>query len=114
MDAYTGFAEVYDLFMEDVPYETWRDFITGVLRREGISDWLVCELGCGTGRMTRMLAACGYDMIGIDASQEMLSVAREKESEGILYLEQDMREFELYGTVRAVVSICDSMNYLLK
>ncbi len=114
MDAYTGFAEVYDLFMEDVPYETWRDFITGVLRREGIADGLVCELGCGTGRMTRMLAACGYAMIGIDASQEMLSAAREKESEGILYLEQDMREFELYGTVRAVVSICDSMNYLLK
>ena len=66
MDAYTGFAEVYDLFMEDVPYETWRDFITGVLRREGISDGLVCELGCGTGRMTRMLAACGYDTSIID------------------------------------------------
>ncbi|MDE7311454.1 MAG: class I SAM-dependent methyltransferase [Eubacterium sp.] len=114
MEAYTGFAEVYDLFMEDVPYEAWRDFLSGVLRREGIADGLVCELGCGTGRMTRLLAGCGYDMIGIDLSQEMLSIAREKESEGILYLEQDMREFELYGTVRAVVSVCDSMNYVLE
>ena len=70
--------------------------------------------------MTRLLSECGYDMIGIDASQEMLSIAQEngsageQESRNILYLEQDMREFELYGTVRAVVSVCDSMNYLLE
>lgn len=114
MEAYTGFAGVYDMFMEDIPYEKWRDFLTGVLRKEGIENGIVCELGCGTGRMTRLLAECGYDMIGIDASEEMLSVAREHESEGILYLAQDMREFELYGTVRAVISICDSMNYLLE
>lgn len=113
MEKYTGFAKVYDLFMEDVPYEVWRDYLTGVLRQEGITEGLVCELGCGTGKMTRLLADSGYDMIGIDASEEMLSIARGQEGEGILYLAQDMREFELYGTVRAVVSICDSMNYLL-
>lgn len=114
MEAYTGFAEVYDLFMEDVPYEAWKDFLVGILRREGIAQGLVCELGCGTGRMTRLLAQSGYDLIGIDASQEMLSIARTQESAGILYLAQDMREFELYGTVRAVVSVCDTMNYLLE
>lgn len=114
MEAYTGFAEVYDLFMEDVPYEAWKDFLVELLRQEGIMGGLVCELGCGTGKMTRLLAQSGYDMIGIDASDEMLSIAKAKESEGILYLAQDMREFELYGTVRAVVSVCDSMNYLLE
>lgn len=114
MEAYTGFAGVYDLFMEDVPYEAWRDFLAETLQREGIADGLVCELGCGTGKMTRLLAESGYDMIGIDASEEMLSIAKAQESGGILYLAQDMREFELYGTVRAVVSICDSMNYLLE
>lgn len=113
MEAYTGFAKVYDMFMEDVPYEAWKDYLAGVLRQENIYGGLVCELGCGTGKMTRLLAEEGYDMIGIDASEEMLSIARESGSRGILYLEQDMREFELYGTVRAVVSICDSMNYLL-
>ncbi len=113
MEAYTAFAEVYDLFMEDIPYEAWKDYLTEILRQYGIQDGLVCELGCGTGRMTRLLAQSGYDMIGIDVSQEMLSIARESDSEGILYLEQDMREFELYGTVRAFVSVCDSMNYLL-
>lgn len=114
MDAYTGFARVYDRFMEDVPYEAWKEYLVKVLRQEGIMDGLVCELGCGTGKMTRLLAGCGYDLIGIDASEEMLSIAREQESRGILYVAQDMREFELYGTVRAVVSVCDSMNYILE
>ena len=111
--AYTGFAEVYDLFMDDVPYEKWCDLICGVLAEHGICGGLIAELGCGTGRMTRLLAQRGYDMIGIDSSQEMLSVARDAGgSDGILYLEQDMCGFELYGTVAAVVCVCDSVNYL--
>ena len=74
---------------------------------------IVCDLGCGTGQMTRRLKAKGYDMIGIDISYDMLMEAMTAEdSQGILYLCQDMREFELYGTVGAVVSVCDSMNYL--
>ncbi len=114
MDAYTGFARVYDRFMEDVPYGEWKEYLVKILRQEGIMDGLVCELGCGTGKMTRLLAECGYDLIGIDASEEMLSAAREQPCAGILYVAQDMREFELYGTVRAVISVCDSMNYILE
>lgn len=116
MEAYTGFAEVYDLFMDNVPYEEWNRYLTGLLKEYEISDGLVLELGCGTGRMTRLLSKSGYDMIGVDNSEEMLQIARDagKESEGILYLLQDMREFELYGTVRAVVSVCDSINYILE
>lgn len=114
MDAYTGFAEVYDLFMEDVPYEEWCEIITGILQEHGIMDGLVLDLGCGTGTLTRLLAAQDYDMIGVDGSEEMLMEAREKTAlQEILYLCQDMREFELYGTVRAIVSTCDTMNYLL-
>ena len=71
---------------------------------------------CGTGSLTELLAQEGYDMIGVDFSEDMLQIAMEKREESglpILYLLQDMREFELYRTVRAVVSICDSMNYIL-
>lgn len=67
--------------------------------------------------MTEILASAGYDMIGIDQSEEMLEEALEKKQESgheILYLCQDMREFELYGTVRAIICICDSMNYILE
>ncbi len=115
MDAYTGFAEVYDLFMDQVPYEKWSRRITEILKEYGIPDGLVLDLGCGTGSMTELLAGAGYDMIGVDASEEMLELAYEKRAESghdILYLLQDMREFELYGTVRAIVSVCDSLNYI--
>ncbi len=117
MEAYTGFAEVYDLFMDDVPYEEWFRYLKGLLEEYGIRDGLVLDLGCGTGNMTELLAGNGYDMIGIDLSEEMLEIAAKKKEASaldILYLQQDMREFELYGTVKAVISVCDSMNYILE
>lgn len=135
--SYSAFAYVYDELMDNVPYDAWAEYLIDLLKENGVSEGIVCELGCGTGQMTRRLAASGYDMIGIDLSEEMLDVAREQEygmgyeateAEGfteeveepaddfsepsILYLQQDMRSFELYGTVSAVVSICDSMNYM--
>ncbi len=142
MEAYTGFAQVYDMFMDNVPYEEWSRYLVGLLKEYGVTEGIVLELGCGTGKMTRLLSRAGYDMIGIDNSEEMLQMAREAESESedclaaeeeskseaclaaeeeskseaesILYLLQDMREFELYGTVKAAVSICDCVNYILE
>lgn len=113
--AYTGFAEVYDVFMNDIPYEEWYAYVKNLLQEYQITEGLVLELGCGTGTFTELMADGGYDMIGVDNSSEMLEIAGEKRAESgadILYLQQDMREFELYGTVRAVISICDSMNYI--
>ena len=115
MDAYTSFACVYDTFMDNIPYEEWAVYLTGLLNEYGVNDGLVLDLGCGTGNMTELLAKEGYDMIGVDNAEEMLEIAmekREKSGHDILYLLQDMREFELYGTVRAVVSVCDSVNYI--
>lgn len=77
----------------------------------------VLDLGCGTGTLTELLYRAGFDMIGIDNSEEMLEIAlhkREINGSDILYLLQDMREFELYGTVGAVCSVCDSLNYILE
>lgn len=114
MNAYTGFAGVYETFMDNVPYEEWAEYLVGLLKEYGVSEGIIAELGCGTGTMTRLLAKAGYDMIGIDLSEEMLDVARydHEQEKDILYLHQDMREFELFGTVAAVVSLCDSMNYI--
>lgn len=117
MEAYTSFSQVYDLFMDNVPYKEWCDYITSLLKEYGISNGLILDLGCGTGSLTLELSKRGYDMIGVDCSEDMLEIAEEKRhlsSENILYLLQDMREFELYGTVRAVVSVCDSLNYILE
>ena len=115
MEAYTSFARVYDTFMDNIPYEEWCEYLTGLMREYGVRDGLVLDLGCGTGNMTELLAKAGYDMIGADNAEEMLEIAmekRDKSGHDILYLLQDMREFELYGTMRAAVSICDSMNYI--
>lgn len=117
MEAYTDFALIYDTLMDNTPYKEWCERITGILQKYGIENDLVLDLGCGTGTLTELLAKEGYDMIGIDYSQEMLARAMEKRDETglqILYLLQDMREFELYGTVKAIVSVCDSLNYLLE
>lgn len=134
---YSSFAQVYDIFMDNVPYKEWAEYVTNLLKEYGVKDGLVLELACGTGKVTRQLAEKGYDMIGIDYSEDMLEIAREKEYEPyrdgfweaedtqtdettdyeenesrILYLQQDMRNFELFGTVSAVVCICDGMNYI--
>lgn len=117
MEAYTDFALVYDTLMDNTPYETWCERVQAILKADGIKKDLILDLGCGTGTLTELLAKKGYDMIGVDLSYEMLARAMEKREKSglpILYLQQDMREFELYGTVKAVVSVCDSLNYLLE
>lgn len=115
MESYTSFARVYDQFMDNIPYGEWADYICELLQDSAINQGLILDLGCGTGSLTEILAKRGYDMIGIDCSEEMLEIAaQKKETSGldILYLNQDMREFELYGTVRAILCICDSLNYI--
>ncbi len=116
-NSYSKFACVYDEFMDNVCYDEWASYLVSMLSRYGINDGLVLDLGCGTGRMTQLLDDAGYDMIGVDGSWEMLAQAMEKREasrKDILYLCQQMQSFELYGTVRAVVSVCDCLNYILE
>lgn len=114
MDAYTSFASVYDLFMDNVPYEEWCAFLCKILAQHGITDGPVLDLGCGTGKMTRLMSEQGYDMTGIDNAAEMLQIAAMESGEvPILYLLQDMQDLELDGCVRAVYSVCDCVNYVL-
>ncbi len=114
-EAYSNFASVYDQLMDNIPYEEWFKYLHCMLQEFNIEDGIVAELGCGTGNITELMAKAGYDMIGIDNSDAMLDIANEKKTKNnssSLYLLQDMREFELYGTVKAVISLCDSVNYI--
>lgn len=114
MDAYTSFASVYDLFMDNVPYEEWCAFLCKILAQHGITDGPILDLGCGTGKMTKLMSEQGYDMTGIDNAAEMLQIAAMEPGEvPILYLLQDMQDLELDGCVRAVYSVCDCVNYVL-
>lgn len=130
MQSYQDFAYVYDEFMDETPYDKWCERICKLITEYGVSKPqrdvedvleseknLVVDLGCGTGTLTSALYQKGYDMIGVDNSESMLAVAMEKRAERaeeILYLLQDMREFELYSTVGTVVSVCDCVNYILE
>lgn len=114
--AYEAFAGVYDALNEDADYDALFCRIHDILRTRGVSSGIVADLGCGTGELTLRLARAGYDMIGVDASTEMLSVLREKAwetgQEGLLLLCQDIVSLDLYGTVRAAVSSFDTLNHI--
>ena len=114
-DGYSAIAGVYDELNKDIDYSAWADMMEKCFERFGTKKpEIILDLACGTGRMTRELASRGYDMIGVDGSSDMLNEAYMRGAEGILYLLQDMREFELYGTVGATVCCLDSLNYLLE
>ena len=108
---YTEFADIYDTLMSDVEYDKWADFFEDIFKRNGTKPDLVLDLGCGTGTLTKIMAQRGYDMTGVDSSFSMLNIAQMKGG-NILYLCQDMTEFELYGTMGAIVSSLDCINYI--
>ncbi len=115
MASYQNFANVYDIFMEDTPYQSWFEYINEVFKKYAINPKTICELGCGTGQMTSLFARKGYDVIGIDLSAEMLMMAQDiayQEGLEILYTLQDMANFEIQAPVDIICSCCDSMNYL--
>lgn len=101
--------------MHDIDYKKWADYVESIFEMNNIKPSLVLDLGCGTGNFCIEMAKRGYDMIGIDASTDMLSCAKEKSLKqgcDILYLNQDITDFELYGTVDAAVSLVDTVNYI--
>ena len=117
MPVYDSIASVYDNINAEIDYSAWADFIENCFKKYlPEKPQLVLDLACGTGSMTFELHSRGYDMIGADLSDDMLTEALDKaydkNIEGILFLKQDMRAFELYGTVGAICSCLDSVNYL--
>lgn len=117
MSSYSDFAYIYDKLMQpDIDYCQLCDYIENIFDMHSKSIDLVADLACGTGNVTIPLSKRGYDMIGVDLSEEMLCVARDKaytENENILFLNQNMISLDLYGTVDAFVCMIDGMNYIV-
>lgn len=115
--AYNEFAYFYDEFNGEADYEALYARIKAQLDAHGITGGILADLGCGTGELTLMLAQAGYDMIGIDQSEEMLCVVRDKAEQlglsgGLLLLQQDLCALDLYGTIRGAVSTFDTLNHI--
>ncbi len=114
-NGYGAIAHIYDCFNGEVDYSGWADFAEECFSRFlEKKPSLLLDLACGTGALTSLLALRGYDMIGVDLSPEMLGVARENCPQDVLLLMQDIRSFELYGTVGATLCSLDSLNHLTR
>lgn len=112
---YRNFAYIYDELMHDVDYKQWIDYIEKIFEANKKKPSIIVDLACGTGNLTIEMAKKGYDMVGIDISPDMLSCAKQKtmnEGVDVLYLNQDITEFELYGSVDVALCLMDSINYI--
>ena len=115
MAGYGDFAYYYDMLTENVDYESRCEYICNLLAENGVSKGILLDLACGTGTMSMLLSDKGYDVIGVDASEDMLSVAQEKKMESgkdIMFLCQRMEELDLFGTINAAVCTLDSINHI--
>ena len=115
MNSYQTLSAYYDRFTDDVGYAQWAEFFVALFAREGVEPKLVLDLACGTGSLTRLLAQRGYDMIGVDASPEMLMQAMQNAFDcepRPLFLNQRMEQLDLYGTVDVCLCCLDSVNYV--
>ena len=115
MNSYQTLSAYYDRFTDDVGYTRWADFFERLFQREKIKPRLVLDLACGTGTMTRLLAQRGYEMIGVDASADMLMQAMQNTmdcEQRPLFLNQRMETLDLYGTVDVCLCCLDSVNYV--
>lgn len=116
MDAYTGFAYVYDEYMDNIPYDEWSKYLIQLLKENNITgEMKIADLGCGTGTVTMLLDQAGYDCVGIDNAPDMLTMATEKmyeNEQNIIFSLQDMRDFSMPYEMDAMISIADSMNYI--
>ncbi len=116
MSSYETLAGCYDAFTQDVDYSRWADYLTELFLEFDTQVDQILDLACGTGSLSVILAERGYEVIGVDASEDMLAVAQSKawQVQGIppMFLNQTMEELDLYGTVDAAVCCLDSLNYL--
>lgn len=113
--SYTSFASVYDELTKNVDYNNRAHYIQKILKKYNIENGLLLDLACGTGSLSIELSKLGFEVIGTDASYDMLSEAQNKaiqSGENILFLCQKMEETDLYGSVRAIICALDSINHI--
>ena len=113
--SYGVFSSVYDILTENVEYERIAEKICSLLHKNGVDGGLLLDLGCGTGTLSFLLEQKGYDVIGVDPSEDMLAIANEKkydENSSAIFLCQSGEELDLYGTIDCAVSVLDTVNHI--
>lgn len=117
-ESYRFLAQIYDDLMDHVDYEQWANFVLDLVKEQGDLPKNILELGCGTGNITKELLAMGYEVVGVDLSEEMLELAHEKTqhfAEKIILLQQDITEmdFDIYE-IDCIIACNDTFNYIIE
>ena len=115
MSSYDKFAAFYDSLTENVDYKVRSEYISNFFHSNGIDSGIILDLACGTGRLAVLTAKQGYDVIGVDSSEEMLCEAQQNAFDAgaqILFLNQKMQSLDLYGTINGCYCSLDSINHL--
>ncbi|WP_027407869.1 class I SAM-dependent DNA methyltransferase [Anoxybacteroides tepidamans] len=113
---YESFAYWYDELMKEAPYDKWKAFVHQKIQQYGKkSTKRLLDVGCGTGELAVRLARDGFDVTGVDLSENMLAIAQAKaelQRVNVEFFQQSMTELEGYAPFDAVMIFCDSLNYL--
>ena len=115
MGAYENLAFSYDRLTNDVDYAATVDFYFEILNREGLHPRTAVDLACGTGSVTMLLAKRGLEVIGVDLSEDMLTVAFQKGMEQNLqarFICQPLQALRLPRAVDMAVCALDSLDYI--
>lgn len=115
MNSYSRFAQYYDILTANIDYKARAEYFDSIVKKFGGKKGILLDVGCGTGSLTECFCKLGYDCLGVDVSQEMLTVALDKKIDGdlpIQYLHQDMKKLNLYGNVDVSVCALDALNHL--
>ena len=116
MSGYSAFARYYDELTANIDYKRRGEYFHKIIQRfRKENGGILLDLACGTGSISEVMAGLGYDVIGVDNSEEMLGIALDKKFDSgsnIQYLCQDMRKLDMYGTVDIVICALDSINHL--
>ena len=113
--SYDIFSSVYDILTENVNYQKISDRICSLLSQNEINGGLLLDLGCGTGTLSFLLEEKGFEIIGVDPSEDMLSVANEKKYDSdssAIFLCQSGESLDLFGTIDCAVSCLDTINHI--
>lgn len=113
--SYGIFASVYDILTENVDYGQIADKINALFGDRIKKQGCLLDLGCGTGTLSFLLEEKGFEVIGVDKSEDMLAEAFEKKSElqsDVMFLCQDLTELDLFGTAASAVCVLDTVNHI--
>ncbi|MDE5992374.1 MAG: class I SAM-dependent methyltransferase, partial [Oscillospiraceae bacterium] len=115
MIGYHSFASFYDILTENISYRERAEYFDALVKKHGGRKNILLDLACGTGSLSEAFSEMGYDVIGVDSSEEMLNAALDKKFDSghnIQYLCQDMTKLDMFGTIDVTVCALDGINHL--